>query len=246
MGLATGEDYEEITEDTLQGRIIDMQDASLFFVIFSKDEDRLKQIESTLAGYDAPKYQNLVHPIMKGTVCAAKFDVDGQWYRARVERSIHNKEDDGEHLYEVYFMDYGTKNDVSAKNLKKIDTDLTGYPPLAHQCTLAYLRVPKADRTFGPEAAELFKETLWGKTCTIGIYDEDDVQYKVTVNSGKELNVKESINAYLLSEGLATLINPDSLPEDLAEWRDYEQDAKDEQLNIWEIGGGGDVDDSEF
>lgn len=68
MGLATGEDYEEITEDTLQGRIIDMQDASLFFVIFSKDEDKLKQIESKLSDYDAPKYQNLVHPIMKGTV----------------------------------------------------------------------------------------------------------------------------------------------------------------------------------
>ena len=42
----------------------------------------------------------------------------------------------------------------------------------------------------------------------------------------------------MINEGLALLFNPDSLPEELAEWKEYEQDAKDEQLNIWEIGGG--------
>jgi hypothetical protein len=85
----------------------------------------------------------------------------------------------------------------------------------------------------------MFKNMLWGKECTFGIYDEDDVQYYVTVNEGKELKVNESINAYLLSEGLASLVNEKNLHEDLADWKEFEHGAKDEQLNIWEIGGTG-------
>jgi hypothetical protein len=107
-----------------------MQDASLFFVNFTKDEHRLKTIATKLSEYDDSKYQNLVHPIKSGTICAAKFNEDGVWYRARVEKSIHFEE---QHLYEVYFIDYGTKKDVPAENLKKIENDLIGYPPLAHQ-----------------------------------------------------------------------------------------------------------------
>jgi len=223
----------------MQGTIIDMQDASLFFVNFTKDDQKLKEISEKLADYDDEKYTNLVTPIKIGTICAAKFDEDNNWYRARVDRAMHS---DNEHLYEVYFMDFGNKNDVPASNLKKIQNDLIGYPPLAHQCSLAYVRVPKGDKTFGSEAAGTFKEMLWGKPCTISIYYEDDVQYKVVVNAGKELKVNESINAYLLNEGLASLENAEDLPEDLYEWKDFEQDAKDEQLNIWEIGGG-DLDD---
>ena len=234
--MTTGEDYEELTEDVLQGRIIDMQDASTFFVNFTKDQEKLDIIAEKLVQYDDDTYQPLVHPIKVGTVCAAKFDADGNWYRGRVEKSIHSET---EHLYEIYFMDFGNRNDISASNLKKINNDLIQYPPLAHRCTLANINVPKGNMTFGSDAAAIFKEQLWGKECTISIYDEDDVQYYVVINSGKEAKVNESINAYLLSEGLAKISSQATLPEDLLEWKDFEQDAKDDQLNIWEIGGGG-------
>ena len=233
MGLATGEEYDEITEDTLQGKVIDMQDASLFYVNFTKDEQRLAEIAEKLSDYDNAKHKNLVHPIKIGTICAAKFDVDDNWYRGRVEKSIHS---DDEHLYEVYFMDFGNRNDIPASCLKKIENDLVKYPPLAHRCTLAYIDVPGSDKTFGPDAAKFLKEQLWGNECTIAIYDEDDTQFYVSINKGKELKVNDSVNAFLLSEGLASLSNQGELPEDLLEWKEFEADAKEEQLNIWEIG----------
>jgi hypothetical protein len=210
-----------------------MQDASLFYVNFAKDEEKLVEIADKLSNYDDPKHKNLVHPIKVGTICAAKFDADDNWYRGRVEKSIHS---DDQHVYEVYFMDYGNRNDIPASNLKKIDNDLVKYPPLAHRCTLAYIDVPTADKTFGADAAKVLKEQLWGQDCTITIYDEDNTQFYVCINKGKELKVNESVSAYMLSEGLASLSNAEELPEELAEWKDFEQDAKDEQLNIWEIG----------
>lgn len=220
-----------------------MQDASLFYVNFSKDQERLNEIKQKLADYDSDTYEPLVHPIKVGTVCAAKFNVDGNWYRGRVEKSLHTEE--GKHLYEVYFMDYGNTNDIAGSDLKKITNELVTYPPMAYKCTLAYLNTPKSEQAFGTDAAATFKEMLWGKTVTIRIYDEDDVRFHVAINPGTELKVNETINAYLLSEGLASLYEADSLPDELADWKEYEQDARDEQLNIWEIGGAG-LEDEEF
>ncbi|CAI2381553.1 unnamed protein product [Moneuplotes crassus] len=239
MTLATGDDYDAITDDIMSGTVVDMQDASNFYINLSKDQEKLEIISKKLSEYDDSSHEVLSHPIKNGTICAAKFKDDGNWYRGRVDSSIHSND---EHLYEIYFMDYGTKNDISIDNLKKIDDDLIQYPPLAHRCTLAYLSVPKGSQTFGNNASEMFKEHLWGKECSISFYDEDDYQYYVVINSGKEAKVNESINAYLLNEGFAKITNPESLPEELMEWKDYEQDAKDEQLNIWEIGG---VDDQQ-
>lgn len=244
LGLAADEEYEEVTEDSLTGKIIDMQDASHFYVNFSKDEEKLKEISEKLSKYDSKEHQNLVHPIKPGTVCAVKFEEDKTWYRGKIVKAIHNKTET-DHIYEVYFIDYGNMNDVSIKRIKKLDNDLVKYPPLANRCSLAYIKVPKIDKTFGPEAADYFKEMLWAKECLISIYDEDDVAYKVVINIGKEFKPNESINAYLINEGLASIANSDSLPEELAGWKEFEQDAKDEQLNIWEIGGGG-LDDADF
>ena len=161
----------------------------------------------------------------------SKFEENKAWYRGRIVKAHHDKKSDSEHIYEVFLIDYGNMNDLASKELIK-------YPPLTHGCSLSYIKVPKIDKTFGLEAADYFKQMLWGKECLISIYDEDDVSYKVVINVGKEFKPNESINAYLINEVLASIFNPDSLPEELTEWKEYEQDAKDEQLNIWEIGGG--------
>jgi len=241
IGLSTGKEYEEITDDTLQGELIDMQDAGLFFVNFDKDKPKLKEIEDALEDYDNSKYKSLIHPVKAGTTCAAKFDTDGKWYRATVERSIPSKVK--KHMYEVTFIDYGNKSEVSVDNLKKIESSISQYPPLSHQCSLAFIKVPREGKTFGTEASDYFREKLWGKTCTITIHDEDDYQFKVVINAGTTRKPNESINAYLISEGLASITNSDHLPDDYAAWKDYEAEAKEEQLNIWEIGGGGLDDD---
>ena len=49
LGLETGEGYDEVTEDSLTGKIIDLQDTSHFYVSFTKDEEKLKDITTKLS-----------------------------------------------------------------------------------------------------------------------------------------------------------------------------------------------------
>lgn len=230
------EQDESFVGQTLAGSIIDMQDASLFYVMFSKDEERKSIIDKALLDYDKSKFARLVHPVKAGTICAAKFDVDGNWYRATVERQLHHKKHG--HFYEVTFIDFGNKSEVPVRSLKAIDPSLIKYPPLAHQCSLAYIKVARVSHTFGKAAFDYFKQKLWGKNCMISVVDEYDYQYEVVVTPGKVEKPDEAIQAFLIQEGVASIVESDLLPEKYDSWRDFEQEAKDEQLNIWEIDGG--------
>jgi staphylococcal nuclease domain-containing protein 1 len=204
--------------------------------MFSKDEDKLAIIEKTLKDYSKPKYIKLVHPVKPGTICAAKFDVDGNYYRATVDRQLHHKKNG--HFYEVTFLDYGNKAEMSATNLKKIDPALVKFPPLANLCTLSYIKVARVSHTFGKAAFEYFKEKLWGKNCTLSVVEEAGYAYGVVINPGKIEKPDDTIQAFLVQEGIASILESDLLPEKYDSWKDFEQEAKDEQLNIWEIDGG--------
>ena len=47
-------------------------------------ETKIDEIEDKIAELDMTNADDLEKPIKKGTLCAAKFDVDNLWYRARV------------------------------------------------------------------------------------------------------------------------------------------------------------------
>ena len=179
-----------MTKDSLTGKIIDLQDPSHFYVNFTKDEAKLKDISINLSKYNSKDHKNLVHPIKPVTICAVKYEEDKAWYIWRIVKAHHNKKSDSEHIYEIFFIDYGNMNDVIIKRIKKLETDFIKYPPLAHRCSLSYIKVPKIDKTFGPEAADYFKQMLWGKECLISIYDENDASYKIVINVGKEFLTK--------------------------------------------------------
>lgn len=238
-GLPGDEDFEEedsYVGQTFEGRVLDIQDASLFYIMFQKDDDKLAVIEETLKDYSKSSYETLKHPVKIGTICAAKFHVDDCYYRATVERQIHAKKKG--YWYEVTFLDYGNKAEVSVSNLKKIDPLIVKYPPLAYQCNLAYIKVPRVSHTFGKAAYDYFKEKIWGKSCMFHIVDDEDYFLSVVVNPGKVEKPNDTIQAFLITEGVASIADHDTLPEKYEEWKVYEQEAKDDLLNIWEIDGG--------
>lgn len=78
----------------------DITDASRFFVKIVGDNQYAK-IEQLMAKFDYKAAQDLEKPIKKGTLCAARFKVDDNWYRARVLRGI------GKNQFEVEFIDFG-------------------------------------------------------------------------------------------------------------------------------------------
>ena len=49
LELETREEYDEVTEDSFTRKIIELQDASHFYVNFTKDEAKLKDITTKLS-----------------------------------------------------------------------------------------------------------------------------------------------------------------------------------------------------
>ena len=78
-------------------------------------------------------------PLLKaGALCLARFSLDGQWYRARVERA--NTADPVNPQYDVAFIDYGNKEHVTGAAVRAITPALEAVPPQAQAATLAYVK----------------------------------------------------------------------------------------------------------
>lgn len=76
-----------------------------------------------MAVFDASTAEDIQRPIMKGTLCAALFSADNQWYRVRVVGS------QGRGDVKVDFIDYGNQEVVNESTLRKLPAHLLAYEP---------------------------------------------------------------------------------------------------------------------
>jgi staphylococcal nuclease domain-containing protein 1 len=125
----------------------DISDASRFFIKFVND-NQYEKIEGRMNKFDYLQADDLERPIKKNTVCAARFKLDENWYRAKVLRGV------GKNQYEVEFIDFGNSDTVNGDDLKRLPADLLAIEPSAKECSLAYIQVPRIDSEFGEEAAK--------------------------------------------------------------------------------------------
>jgi staphylococcal nuclease domain-containing protein 1 len=79
-----------------------------------------------LAGAFTPK---------RGEICAAKFAVDGQWYRARVEKISGSKAS-------VFYIDYGNRETVDVSQCAALSSSFAADKPYAHEYALACIQLP--------------------------------------------------------------------------------------------------------
>jgi len=96
-------------------------DGRIFHVRVLDKNAHYVKIENLMANFDSTNSQELQKPILKGTLCAAKFSHDGKWYRAKVIGSL------GKGQLEVLFIDYGNTdiiNSEDSKNLRKLPANL--------------------------------------------------------------------------------------------------------------------------
>lgn len=104
--------------------------------------------------FDPAKIEDLEKPVKKGTICAARFKVDDNWYRAKVLTSV------GKGDYEVQFIDFGNVEVVSANNgdLKRLPEGMLKYAPQAKEASLAFLKVPRVGTQLGDQAAKVVQD----------------------------------------------------------------------------------------
>ena len=145
----------------------DISDANKFYLRIQNQNDYSK-IEAEMARFDPSSMEDLEKPIKKGTICAAKFSADGNWYRAKVLTSLGK----GEH--EVKFIDFGNTDIVNGNvvDLKRLPETLLQYEPQAKEASLAYLRTPKSTSDHGQEAAKVIQDYALDAITDVIVVDE--------------------------------------------------------------------------
>lgn len=122
----------------------DISDASCFY-LRTLNDTQYPKIEAELKKFEPSLSEDLEKPIKKGTICAARFSDDGNWYRAKVLNSL------GKGEVEVQFIDFGNTDVVNSNSgdLKKLPEKLLQFEPQAKPAILAYLKVPKVTSELG-------------------------------------------------------------------------------------------------
>lgn len=173
----------------------------------------------------------------RGDLCAAKF-VDGNWYRAKVER-VNMKDGTASVLY----VDYGNRADIPKSQTALLPGAFTALKHFAHEYSLALCQLAK-DEEFAGMGLDALKEDLMDKTVKLNVEYKIGTAAYVSVVDGNDHDICKG----LIGEGLmmaekrggrrvAKLV--DAYLEAMAK-------AKKEHLNIWRYGDITDDDAREF
>ena len=103
----------------------DMKDATSFHLRKADGSGQHQRIDDAMEDFDADSSEELERPIIKGTLCAALFDDDQKWYRARVLGTA------GRGQISVRFIDYGNEEVLAESTLRKLPAHLLAFEPQA-------------------------------------------------------------------------------------------------------------------
>jgi len=161
----------------------------------------------------------------KGELCAAKF-VDGQWYRAKVEKSSGSE-------VSVLYIDYGNRATIPKANCGTLPGNFVSLPAFAHEYTLALCNLC-SDEDYAEQGLKAMREDLLDKELKL------NVEYRVTGQEFASIldSNGEDIGKNLILDGLmlAEKKGGRKLMKLVDSYRDAMESAKKNHLNIWEYG----------
>jgi staphylococcal nuclease domain-containing protein 1 len=221
---------------------VDPTNARLKLQLIGSGQANLSSIMKELASFhlSAGNSKPLDQPPKAGDFVSAKFSQDGVWYRARVRRNDREKK-----TSEVVYVDYGNSETQPWSALRPLDQNKFGpqrLKPQAIEAALSYIQFPGAPQ-YLEESVNMLNEVTVDRELVANIdYTDtrDNVLY-VTLLDPKAPNLNESINAEVITEGLALVpkkLRPfeRAAPEVLADLKKRETEAKAERRGMWEYG----------
>ncbi len=225
-----GSPSKSAAEPFAQVEVLDVHDATRIYVRILKGSN-LEKIDSAMAAFKPEDADELERPIRKGTIIAARFESDKKWYRAKFLRNA------GKGNSEVQFIDYGNIASTPSTDLRQLPQNLQQFAPEAKSASFAYIKAPFLEKPCGKEAAKYLDTEILNKQMDAYIeYQHGELLFCVFCLKGDK-SWDNSINAYLLAEGLAMIDQRQDLPQDADSWHDFQEDAKAEGLGIWQFGG---------
>lgn len=185
--------------------------------------------------------QSLPQPPKAGDYVSAKFSQDGVWYRARVRRNDRdNKTSD------VVYIDYGNSESQPWSALRPLDPARFGtnkLKPQAVDAALAFVQFPNTPEYLSESVNMLNDITIERElVANVDFTDTRDNLMWVTLMDPKQAsNLNQSINAEVVTEGLAMVpkkLRPfeRAAPDVLEDLKKREAEAKTERRGMWEYG----------
>jgi len=243
-------------QEYLEVIVTEIIDACKFFIQVSPDAERekLEELMQRLQ-LEAGKESVGEYRAKVGEVVKCQFSSDGKWYRAKVLSIREHLEGTIGSLgprYTVSYIDYGNEEEVDITRLRRLDASFVTLRPQAQEARLAYVRAPailakeeEDEDSFAVEAAETFRELVWGKTMLATVEHREGDCLALCLWD-RESGVL--VNAALLMDGLARLerIRGKQYTHSVVEkLREAENKARSQHLRIWEYGDPGSDEDDE-
>merc|ERR1712070_148392 len=172
----------------------------------------------------------------RNTICACMFS-DGKYHRVRCDGIT------AQGTWRVFYLDYGNHDVVDQKNLRALPDDIRRLPGLARSCLLAGIKKPAPTSEYAPIAAEVFNEYVFGADLVAKVEHVDRSGKLMLTVMERDSDV--SINQQMVHEGWVRLMErPErALAKLVNSWKEDENYAKAEHLNIWEYGDVSDDDE---
>ncbi|CAF1488719.1 unnamed protein product [Rotaria sp. Silwood1] len=170
-------------------------DLKIYFQ-YSEQGQKLEQLQT-----DLREIFNRTKPVgeykpKKGELLAARFTVDNEWYRARVEKI------EGNNRISIYFIDYGNREIITdLSRLTKLPPDFSQLPGQAHECELAYVRAPR-DEDDRQDAKNALLDEVGNDECLIKVeYRQNNIE-RISLY---HMNTKENLVKKLAEQGLIVI-----------------------------------------
>ncbi|XP_053623818.1 staphylococcal nuclease domain-containing protein 1 [Plodia interpunctella] len=173
----------------------------------------------------------------RGQICAARFTLDDQWYRAKVEKITEDKK------AHILYIDYGNREVVSSTRLALLPAGTESDPPYASEYVLCCVKFP-SDPDDRNEAIAAFSTDTLNKKLLLNVETRGSPPAVTLVDP----NTNTDLGKSLIKEGLALMesLRDHRLAGLVAEYRVAQEHAKSSRLNLWRHGDITDDDAVEF
>ncbi len=180
----------------------------------------------------------LPNPPKVGEFVAAKFTADDSWYRARIRRNDRDAK-----KAEVVYIDYGNSETIPWTRLRPLSQAQflpSKLKPQAIEAQLAFIQLP-GNPEYLADAVHFISQETADRQLVANVDQADKDVLWVTLFDQKSKSGEESVNADVISEGLAMV------PKKLKAWERSAGDvlaalkkkqdvAKEERRGQWEYG----------
>nr|XP_027199020.1 staphylococcal nuclease domain-containing protein 1-like [Dermatophagoides pteronyssinus] len=169
----------------------------------------------------------------KGDLVMAKFSEDGLWYRARVEKTVNSNES------QVIYIDYGNRETLDNKNIASLPLgNFASIPAAAKEYAFAFV-FPDTDEEFLEEVRAVFMDITANKVLLLKT-EYKDVGNGLEAATLLDETSKKDIVLQMVKDGwlfVDTKTRRDRrLLKKINEYKEAQEYAKKNGLNLWQYG----------